>query len=339
MASVYKRGKSWYIDFKYRGRRYQRSLGLTSRAAAEAAKTRIELAVGQGKSPFANRSLSLEELVRSYLEYCAGRNRPHTLKIKRWYCERFLKHFGNVAIGEITRTDVERYLLKRGKNAGNFTVNREMATLRHVMNFAVERELLERNTASKIKLLPEEKRAIRILSDEELLGYFSWCKNNDELMYDLSVIAFNTGLRRGDIIKVRGEDVDERRGILAVKVSKRRGELVLYLPLNDVVLEVLRRRKKRFGKGYLFPGENGKHLVEFKRRFARAVRETGIEFRFADFRHNCATALLTTGADLKTVQITLGHSSITTTERYLAVIDERQREALKRLGEKVVTNT
>ena len=241
-------------------------------------------------------------------------------------------------MGDITRAEVERYLVKRSKSAGNFTVNREMATLRHILNFAVERGLLERNPASKIKLLAEEKRAIRVLSDDELARYFSWCKNNDELMYDLSVIGFNTGLRRGDILKIRGEDVDERRGVLAVKVSKRRGELVLYLPLNDVVMEVLSRRKKRLGKGYLFPGENGGHLVEFKRRFARAVRETGIEFRFADFRHNCATALITTGADLKTVQATLGHSSITTTERYLAVIDERQREALKRLGEKVVTN-
>ncbi len=282
--------------------------------------------------------MSLEDLVRSYLEYCAGRNRPHTVKVKGWYCERFLKHLGNVPIGDITRADVERYLLKRSKSAGNFTVNREMATLRHVLNFAIERGLLERNPASKIKMLPEEKRPIRVLSDEELARYFSWCKGNDPLLYDLSIIAFNTGLRRGDIIKIRGEDVDERRRVLAVKVSKRRGELVLYLPLNDVAQEVLQRRKKRFGKEYLFPGENGTHLVEFKRHFARAVKETGIEFRFADFRHNCATALITTGADLKTVQTTLGHSSITTTERYLAVIDERQREALKRLGEKVVTN-
>ena len=49
MASVYKRGKNWYVDFKYKGRRYQRSLGVKSRVAAEAARTRIELAVGQGK--------------------------------------------------------------------------------------------------------------------------------------------------------------------------------------------------------------------------------------------------------------------------------------------------
>ncbi len=339
MVRLYKRDKYWYIDFQYKGRRYQRSLGVTSRVAAEAARGRVEFTLAQGKSPFEARSISLYELIRIYLEYCVGRNRPHTLKTKRLYCERFLKHFGNAPINDITRADVERYVLKRAETAGAFTVNRELATLRHALNFAIERDLIERNPAAKIKLLPEEKRFIKILSDDELSHYFSWCAENDPLLYDLSVVAFSTGLRRGDVLKIRGEDIDDRRGVLNVKVSKRRGELILYLPLNDAVREVLARRKKRYGKNYIFPGKNGGHQIEFKRRFARAVRETGIEFRFADLRHNCATALLGLGADLRTVQSTLGPSSITTTERYLTLIDERQRQALNRLGEKIVAHT
>ena len=63
-----------------------------------------------------------------------------------------------------------------------------------------------------------------------------------------------------------------------------------------------------------------------------SVAATGIKFRFMEFRHNCATALLETGADIHTVKEILGHSSITTTARYLALVDERKRAAVERLG-------
>lgn len=162
----------------------------------------------------------------------------------------------------------------------------------------------------------------RVLSTQELYAWFTWCREHDTLLYDLSVIAFNTGLRQADILKIQGEDIDLGRELLTVL----RRDKVIYIPLNDMALAVLGRRKRT---GFIFPG-----LKDFKKRFARGVRETGVKLTFRDFRRNSAAALLNAGADLHTVQKILGHAKITTTERYIAFVDKRKRAALQRLAAK-----
>ena len=317
----------WYVDIHNRGRRTRGSLGTRVKEVALAAARRIERDLAEGRKPFGH--FNLKSLLDAYLVYCdrIRRNAETTLYNKRIYIKRYLGYFGNVPIEGITRGEIEGYL--QGRNAGVPTLNRELTTLRHALNYAVDLNHLERNPAARIPLLPEERKPIRVLSTAELYTYFTWCRANDTLLYDISVIAFNTGLRRGDILKIRGEDIDLGRELLTVAVSKTKRPL--YMPLNDIVLAVLRRRNR---KGYIFPGQEGLPLRGFKRRFTRAVRETSIKFVFSDFRKNCATALADAGADAFTIQKILGHSKITTTERYVEVADQKKRAALARLAAK-----
>jgi integrase len=215
------------------------------------------------------------------------------------------------------------------KTASNPTINRELTTLKHFFNFLTDLGCLEKNPANGVKKLHEKPKPIRLLTDDELERWFEWTKENDPLLYDLSVIAFNTGLRRSDVLKIKGEDIDINKRTLAVNISKLHGA-ELYIPLNDTAYKVLSRRKQ---PGYIFPSHASDHLTDFYKRFRRARAAVGLnDFQFREFRHNCATRLLELGTDINTVKEILGHSEITTTARYLKIIEDRKRRALEALG-------
>ncbi len=277
------------------------------------------------------KNATLKEMIASYIPFCSARNTPRTISLKKTYLRRFADFVGDIPIRDIKRAHVEDFISHRAVEGNPPANNRTLTVLKHFFNFAIAREVLDTNPVVGVKKFPEARRPIKILSDKELKTFFDYCRNADPFLYDVSMIAYNTGLRRGDILKIKGTDVDAERRVLTVRVSKLRGELVLYLPLNANALEVLERRERDHSNGYLFPGRNVPHVVDFKQHFARAKKATGIDFRFMEFRHNCATTLLRKGVDIYTVKEILGHSNISTTARYLAVVDELKRAALDKL--------
>ena len=279
---------------------------------------------------------ALNDVITSYVAYCAARNKPRTISLKRTYLRRFVDFVGNVPIRDIKCYHVEDFMSHRAFNGNAPANNRTLTVLKHFFNFAARRDLVEDNPCRGVKGFPEKRKPIKILGEDELKSYFDYCRANDFLLYGLSAIAFGTGLRRGDILKIRGGDVDGERRTLTVQVSKRNGELTLHLPLNGWVFAVLSRRKNEYGDGYLFPGRNGYHVVDFKRRFARAKKATGVEFRFGEFRHNCATALLRAGVNVYVVKELLGHTSVNTTARYLKLLGDDLRAAVDKLDTEFV---
>jgi len=283
------------------------------------------------KSPSTGEDVTLNDVIASYISYCTVRNTARTISLKRTYLRRFVDFAGNVPIHDIKCPLVEDFMSHRALNGNAPANNRTLTVLKHFFNFAARRDLVDGNPCQGIKSFPEKRKPIKILGEDELKSYFDYCRANDPLLYDLSAVAFGTGLRRGDILKIRGADVDGEKRLLTVQVSKRSGELTLHLPLNDWVFDVLSRRKNEHGDGYLFPGRNNSHLVDFKRKFERAKKATGVEFRFGEFRHNCATALLRAGVNVYVVKELLGHTSVNTTARYLKLLGDDLRAAVDKL--------
>jgi integrase len=325
---IYKRENSpyWYVSYSYNGRRHRYSLGVTDKRNASLKANEIEKELALGIDPLkeAAKQTPLSNLIDDYLEYCENRNTKQTVVTKRLYLERFQSYI-SVPVNHINKATIESYVTERLKTAGNPTVNRELTTLKHFFNFLIERGYVDKNPVVGVKKQREKPRTIKLLTDEELDRFFSWARENDPLIYDLCALAYNTGLRKSDIVKIRGEDIDLENKTLAVNISKLKGE-ELYLPLNDVAYEVLSRRKE---PGYIFESNNADHLKDFYKRFRRAREAVGLDdFQFREFRHNCATRLLELGVDINTVKELLGHTEITTTARYLKLVDERKRRAV-----------
>lgn len=140
------------------------------------------------------------------------------------------------------------------------------------------------------------------------------------------MFAIFTGLRGVEISYIKGENIKKENGALFLEYKISKTGVMQKLKLSNSAIALL---PKEYGKyDYLFNLKNyskttvGKYLD-------RWMLQNGIEKKitFHCSRHTNATLLLTNNVDLKVVSTMLGHKSITMTERYVKVIQERKDEA------------
>jgi integrase/recombinase XerD len=132
--------------------------------------------------------------------------------------------------------------------------------------------------------------------------------------------AYAAGLRLSEVVSLRVADIDSRRMVLRVRQGKGRKDREVML--SPRLLTVLRRywQVVRPG-GYLFPGRDPDRPISHsavQRACKAALRRSGLTKRISphSLRHSFATHLLEAGTDVRTIQILLGHSHLSTTARY-----------------------
>lgn len=149
---------------------------------------------------------------------------------------------------------------------------------------------------------------------------------------ELVRVAAYTGLRRGELVALRWGDVDfdgrkviVKRAVSAnVEASSTKSRRAREVPLPDQAAEALLRLARRndftANDEYVFTNRFGRRLdgSAVRRRFERARDAAGLRpLRFHDLRHTYGSLLVAGGVDLASVKSAMGHSRITTTERYL----------------------
>ncbi len=137
------------------------------------------------------------------------------------------------------------------------------------------------------------------------------------------MLAYSAGLRVGEVVRLKVEDIDSERMLIHVRQGKGRKDR--YVMLSRVALEMLRAywRVERPPK-WLFPGaRRDRHIHErsIQRVVQRARTKAGIRKRVTvhTLRHSFATHLLESGTDLRVIQELLGHKRSKTTEIYTRV--------------------
>lgn len=247
--------------------------------------------------------------------------------------------FGDIKLTKITPLMVEDYKIERLENGSgrredekvrNSTINRELQCLRKIFNKAIDWSYVVDNPIKKVDFL-SEKGSIRkrVLSEDEekrLNAVASF------YLKQVILVALHTGMRKGEVLKLKWENVDfERQEIIIVETKDDEDRVV---PMNPLLFNVLLMLKSKGGEDeYVFTNpKTGKRYVEIKRAFTSACEKACIEdFHFHDLRHTYASRLVRNGADLNTVKELLGHSSITTTQRYLHSQAEQKRIAVNTL--------
>ncbi len=169
-----------------------------------------------------------------------------------------------------------------------------------------------------------------VLSRDEVQRLILACTS--AVMRTIVATLYTTGLRLQEILLLEIGDIDAQRMVLRVRHGKggRSRELVL----SPSLLAALRRywQETRPPGKLLFPGNSGDtplHPTTIQKALQRAGKSAGIEKPVHPhvLRHSCATHLLERGVDLRTMQVMLGHASISTTSRYLHVALEQLRKA------------
>jgi integrase len=322
--SLYKRGGVFWSYVWVDGVRHARSTKTGNRRLAEQIdqKHREELNLRATQCPALNPEMLFTELAARFLE---------TGSAKRWHKERLtvlLPYFGNIQIARITKGKVREYRAERHrqKTLTETTVNRDIQCLRHLLYWAVDEGILATNPIARIRLERErrKKRPVLSLTEEALLLTAA-----SEHLQEITVVALDTGMRRGEILNQKWEDVDFPRRLLYVTHSKTPEGEAREIPLSDRVFSLFSQKRKDSGLIFTF---DGKAIFSLKTGWKTAMRKAGIRYiRFHYLRHTFNTRLLELGVPREVRMVLLGHSFGDTHENYEHVELPLKREAIRKL--------
>jgi len=334
LKGIYKRGGVYWIRYAGPdGRMRFESAKTTAQKEAEYILTCRRKEVQEGTLPEVKKiakNITLRELAGEYLIWA---KRQKAFIIKRNKIGQLLKVFGSYHLSSFTSRLIERYQSKKLETCKPATVNRLLATIKHMFTKAVDWEMVSEEVLKKVrkvKQLPENNRRLRFLSSEECQALIKGC---DPHLRPMVITALNTGMRRGEILNLTWDQVDSRHGFILLEVTKS-GER-REIPINETLRQTLEALPRHIKSPFVFwHGEEGKPYGEVKRSFNSAVRRAGIkDFTFHDLRHTFASQLVMAGCDLRTVQDLLGHKTLTMTLRYAHLSPSHKVKALGMLDE------
>lgn len=325
--ALYQRGRIWYADFYINGRRTQTSTGTSNKREAERfLAQRITSDHKPIRVPF-------KEFGQRYIEYAKANKRSWIRD------EQMLKQLGGFykteLLSDIGTLSVEDYKIQRMKEVAPVTVNREVALLKHMFNLADAWGVFRgRNPVKGVKFLAENNLKFRVLSEEEEAKLLRCCPL---YLHDMVLFALHTGLRSGDIFRLKWEDINTKEQQLKIVVRKTNRELEF--PLTDAINTILGRWRTIQRCAFVFYNQlTGHRFHDVKTALKNAVADAGFTgITWHTFRHTFATRLIGQGTDIITVKELLGHAEIKTTMRYAHTSREAKKKAMAGLCAKIVT--
>ena len=231
-------------------------------------------------------------------------------------------------------------LTYRKKLRSPATCNRYISGLSVILQLCVEEwGWLEQNPARRIRRFPESEGSTRILTDEERFKLLKACHSTPDL-YDIVLLALNTGARRSELEGLRWGEVDLKEEMVTFRKTKNGKDRTI--PLSQEASEVLkaRLRARIIGRGeWVFPSPNLNAPRDFYKTFMRALDKAGVtEFRFHDLRHTAGSYLAIEGVSERYIAEILGHKTLEMVKRYTHLRPEHLRDAVAVLGRQKQTN-
>ena len=234
------------------------------------------------------------------------------------------------------------------------TLNRDRIALLALLNQAHTWKLIDKNPLFDPAFKPlkaEDEKRVRYLGmrdeheDVKDAAGKKFCERQrfmDALAHEetpdylrqIVTLAMNTGLRRGELFKLRWTSISLQNGTLTVSAGSAKSAKVRHVALNATVMAALEPMAKvKHISGLVFTNaETGKQFISLKKSWKALVTRANIlDFTFHDTRHDFASRLAQAGVNLYEIKDLLGHSSITLTERYAHLAPHQKRAAVAML--------
>lgn len=255
------------------------------------------------------KNMELKEMIIKFLKFKRIYSSVATVRFYESHLNTVFDFFKDKEINGTTLYDF--ILSQKSRGNKNSTINKRVMVLKVLMRWSnVYIEDLE-----KFKKLREVKKTFEFFDEAKLNRIFNYIWSSKQMKFANKLmiqLLFETGMRRNEIVNVQVEDVDLQNNLILLKETKTKKER--YVPFSDFTKELLINYMGVRKKGNLFnitSSSVSDCLVRIKKRLNLE------KFHAHMFRHTFATYMLRKGCDLKTLQMILGHSNLSTTERYL----------------------
>lgn len=339
-------------------------------AGIEAA--RLSKLIDGGFDPMGERRKSREDdrleptvadLAREYLDnHCIPNNRPGTLRNNRSLLDTIiLPRFGGMRLSEFHTRNLEK--LKADLKATPYRANRCLALVSHMFSKVLKAKGTDRdwakwkqwvggNPAQGIPRYDEQERE-SFLSEDQMRAFVaaldSYAADNPSGANAIRLLML-TGAREREVLKADWKEFDLERGIWTKPSHHTKQKRIEHVNMNDQALEILRGMKGQNGTGPLFAGREKGSRATLRRPWVQVCKLAGLceaikrkgkrrtitrykpTLRIHDLRHNYASYLVSNGQSLETVGKLLGHTQISTTQRYAHLMDAPQKAATNLFG-------
>lgn len=356
--AVFKRGKVWWYEFIFAGRRVRESAKTTSKTVAKEAEKKRHRELEEGFNGLEDtrneRIKTVKELAKEYLEDYKLRHRSVTFA--EYALGNVTGHLGELMAVDVTDKTVKHYQTVRLKEkAAPKTINEEVGFLLRLLGIGGDaiRARLRRQKTLKLAVRHQVGKAY---SPEEKARLLEKAKEaRSPAIYPALMLALNAGMRDAEIRGLQWGRVDFSKAFLTVGESKTEAGEGRTIPLNSALLEAMVEYSKWYTKRfhtikpewYVFPARIGRPasgqkrpldptnpMVTLKTSWKNVKTKAKVNGRWHDNRHTLITDLAESGAGDETIRDIAGHVSKQMLKHYSHIRMEAKRRALEAIVEK-----
>ncbi len=338
---LYKRGKSWHIDYAINGKRKRKSVSKDKKTALVIAAT-IQSNLDKGKYglPLDIVEADFQDLIANFVNSKKNRVRAATLKRYKEYIANFQSFMSDnfpakTLCHEIKDIHIEECLQSFLENgSARKTANEELALLKQLFRFAKNNNHILVNPTDTIRKFPEEPATTVAYYDESQMN--SILENSPQTWHNIFEFFYLTGLRNGELVNLTWKNVDLKNGQIIVQSSEgwntKTGSSRL-IPLNKRAIEILKHLPRSSTHDFVFTDQKGKKLSDGQpyKKLKKVLEKLKLEGNIHKLRHTFASHLVMKGEPLYNVSKLLGHTSIDMTQKYAHLAPESLRKTVEKL--------
>ncbi len=328
-------GKKYRVELKHKGKRITRLVdslvvARETEAALKADMLRGELNIQNKKIP------TLNEVWEKYVPF--AQEKKKSWKTDFYYYRAHIQpRLGNKRLDQISPFDLEKLRIELQKSVNNrgkpfrpATIKHVLVVIRRLFNLAIAWGLYDGpNPVKKITLPNLDNEIVRYLSPEEQARLMAvldrWPCRTSACFVKFAML---TGLRRGELFRLKWEDIDFPNRLITLRSPK--GGKTTTIPVSQEALQAL--SELPVTSEYVFPGKGGKMRTDFKGPWLRIKKAANLpeDFRFHDLRHHFASTLVSSGVPIEVVSKLLTHKDLKTTQRYAHLSPDALRQAAEK---------
>ncbi len=337
---VFRKQGAWWIDWHEGKRRRRKKTHARTKTEAKQLLAQVRAKIVPRELGLFDAKLSCPELVTRYLNALKGSSTRATWKRTEVCLRNFFSWCPQKRVVRLCGEIFEGYAAHRKERSINVsTINRELASLKRCLNWGVENRLLPSSPLARTKKLRGESPGrLRFLSEEEMHRLLR--ASEGSVYHDIFFTFLKTGMRKGELIHLRWEDVDFEQSLIRVgghrdehgtddtKTHRER-----HLPMDAQLAGVIARQPRRSDCPYVFGTERGTaRKNNLNRELKKCAGRAGVEdVTLHTMRHTFASHLVMRGVDLASIKELLGHSTIQMTMRYAHLAKEHLRAAMEKM--------
>ncbi len=244
----------------------------------------------------------------------------------------------NLPLVRISKIDINKYIAQLFKNGlKSSSVNRKISTIKSFFIFLLKKKHILVSPVEDIEMIKQEKYLPISMSEKEVElllespNLDSFIGIRDRAMIEM---LYATGMRVSELINLKITDIDHNRLVVKVMGKGSKERLIPYGEVASDYLNVYLKNRKEINSNEIFLSNRGKKITRsaFWNRIKLYLKKENLKESISPhtLRHAFATHLLNRGADLRSVQILLGHSDLSTTQIYTHIAKQRLGEILKK---------